>query len=450
MTTKSTIPAGLRPAPGTQAPGRGIAAELARLFGDICGMPLPVRLRAWDDSLAGPSDGPEVVLPSPAALRRLLWHPNELGLAQAYVTGELDVTGDIADGLRRVWRVLGEDGRDGRGGRGGRGGRAGRPHPVRALRPRTLNQARRLGVLSRRPPLPASQAALSGRLHTKGRDQAAIAFHYDLSNDFYQLILDESMAYSCAYWPEDQPDLSLPQAQSAKFDLICRKLELRPGQRLLDVGCGWGGLVLHAAENYGVTAIGVTLSAAQAAVAHERVRSRGLADRVEIQTRHYQDFTTSVPFDAVASIEMGEHVGQDAYPGFVARLRELTAPGGRLLLQQASRGNSRGNTAPGGGAFIESFIAPDMHMRPLSETVGMLDRADWEIRGVQAMREQYVRTVRAWQATLEERWPQAVDLVGVETARVWRLYLAGGALAFEQGRMGVDQILAQRRASSRR
>jgi cyclopropane-fatty-acyl-phospholipid synthase len=440
MTTKSTIPAGHRPLPGTQVPGQGIAAELARVVGDICGIPLPVRLRAWDDSLAGPADGPEVVLRSPAALRRLVWHPNELGLAQAYVTGELDVTGDIAEGLRQVWSVLGEDRHDSRGGRGGSGGRAGKPRPVRALRPRNLYQARRLGALSRPPALPASQAALAGRLHTKGRDKAAIAFHYDLSNEFYELILDESMAYSCAWWPEDQQDLTLAQAQSAKLDLICRKLDLRPGQRLLDVGCGWGGLVVHAAENYGVSAIGVTLSAAQAAVAHERVRRHGLAHRVEIQTRHYQDFSTSAPFDAVASIEMGEHVGQDAYPGFVRRLRELTVPGGHLLLQQMSRGS----TAPGGGAFIESFIAPDMHMRPLSETVGMLERADWEVRGVQAMREQYVRTVREWQATLEERWARAVDLVGVETARVWRLYLAGGALAFEQGRMGVDQILAQR------
>lgn len=430
MSTKAPLPTGHQPSLRSHAEGGGVAPVLARVFGDVCRTPLPVRLRAWDDSVAGPEAGPEVVVRSPAALRRLLWRPNELGLAQAYVTGELDVTGDVADGLRQVRQVF-----DGDGGRAGKGG----PHLVRALKPRNLYQAGRLGVLSRRrPDLPASQAALTGRPHTRGRDRDAIAFHYDLSNDFYALILDDSMAYSCAYWPEDQPDLRLADAQSAKLDLICRKLRLRPGQRFLDVGCGWGALVLHAAEHYGVTAIGVTLSAAQAAVAHDRVRSRGLAGRVEIQTRHYQDFTTSKPFDAVASIEMGEHVGQEAYPGFLGRLRELTVPGGHLLLQQMSRGTH----APGGGAFIESFIAPDMHMRPLSATVGMLEDAGWEVRGVQAMREHYVRTVREWLAALEERWAQAVESVGVETARVWRLYLAGGALAFEQGRMGVDQILA--------
>jgi cyclopropane-fatty-acyl-phospholipid synthase len=358
----------------------------------------------------------------------LVWQPNELGLAQAYVTGELDVVGDVAEGLRQVWHLLDRD------------GRPGTPHPMRALRPGTIYRARRLGALGRRPAPPASQAALGGRLHTGKRDKAAIAFHYDLSNDFYALILDRSMAYSCAYWPEEQPELTLAQAQSAKLDLICRKLELQPGQRLLDVGCGWGALVLHAAEHYGVKAIGVTLSAAQAAVAHERVRSRGLATRVEIQTRHYRDFSTAAPFDAVASIEMGEHVGRDAYPGFVAQLHRLTAPGGRLLLQQMSHAAN----APGGGAFIESFIAPDMHMRPLSATVALLEGAEWEIRGVETMREHYVRTVREWLATLEACWTQAVDLVGVEVARVWRLYLAGGALAFEQGRMGVDQILARR------
>ncbi|NUP49651.1 MAG: class I SAM-dependent methyltransferase [Catenulispora sp.] len=436
MTTPSATP-GTRPPASIPDSGSQVAATLARMFQDVCGMPLPVRLRAWDDSVAGPAGGPEVVLRSPAALRRLVWRPNELGLAQAYVTGELDVAGDVADGLRRVWNVLAAD----------RGwGAAAGPHLLRALRPSNIEAARRLGALGRRPAPPASQAALRGRRHTRIRDKDAIAFHYDLSNDFYALILDESMAYSCAYWPDGQPDLTLAQAQTAKLDLICRKLRLQPGQRLLDVGCGWGALVLHAAEHYGVTALGVTLSAAQAAVAHERIRDRGLADRVEIQTRHYQDFTTAKPFDAVASVEMGEHVGQDAYPGFVTRLWELTAPGGHLLLQQMSRGNR----APGGGAFIESFIAPDMHMRPLSATIGLLEDAGWEIRGVQALREHYVRTVREWLATLEVRWPRAVALVGEETARVWRLYLAGGALAFEQGRMGVDQVLATRSAGGRR
>ncbi|ACU72867.1 Cyclopropane-fatty-acyl-phospholipid synthase [Catenulispora acidiphila DSM 44928] len=421
-----TIDSGRTAPLSSVAADNGVASTLSGMFLHLTGTPLPVRLRAWDDSVAGAQDGPEVVLRSPAALRRLLWHPSELGLAQAYVTGELDVIGDVTEGLREIWRVVGRED-------------LGAPTALRALRPRTLYQAWRLGAVGRRPAPPTTQAAMDGRLHSKSRDQDAIAFHYDLSNDFYALILDKSMAYSCAYWPANQPALTLEHAQTAKLDLICRKLQLQPGQRLLDVGCGWGALVLHAAEHYGVHAVGITLSAAQAAVAHERIRDRGLSHQVEIQTRHYQDFISPAPFDAVASIEMGEHVGQAAYPGFVQRLRELVTPGGPLLIQQMSRRDR----APGGGAFIESFIAPDMHMRPLSATLAMMEQAGWEVRDVEAMREDYVRTVRQWLTTLEARWSQAVDLVGVETARVWRLYLAGGALAFEQGRMGVDQILAR-------
>ena len=429
----------------------GTAGRLAGLFRALTGAEPPVRLRAWDDSVVGPEDAPELVVTSPAALRRLAWRPNELGLAQAYVTGELDVRGDVADGLRRVWRSsLAAGGGSVGGSVGGWPGEATGGRPIgrrsrlslaaRAARPGTLYQAWRLGALGRRPAAPASQARLAGRMHTRRRDRDAIAFHYDLSNDFYALILDSSMAYSCAYWPEDEPGLDLAAAQRAKLDLICRKLDLRPGQALLDVGCGWGSLILHAAEHYGVTAVGVTLSAEQAAFVHDRIRERGLAARVEVRTQHFQDFPTSRAFDAVASIEMGEHVGEAAYPAYAARLRALVRPGGRLLLQQMSRGR----TAPGGGAFIESFIAPDMHMRPLGTTVGMLERAGWEILGVQALRPHYVRTIRAWLATLEERWSEVVDLVGVEVARVWRLYLAGSALAFEDGRMGVDQILAVR------
>jgi cyclopropane-fatty-acyl-phospholipid synthase len=210
--------------------------------------------------------------------------------------------------------------------------------------------------------------------------------------------------------------------------------------RLLDVGCGWGSLSLHAAAEYGVQVTGITLSRQQAEFARARARARDLAGSVQILLQDYRELS-GTPFDAVASIEMGEHVGQRNYPRYAATLHRMVAPGGRVLVQQMSR---PGGTAPGGGAFIEAFIAPDMHMRPVGETVGFLERSGLEVRDVHGLREHYVRTVAAWHETFERRLDDVVALVGEEVARVWRLYLVGGALAFEEGRMGVDQILAVR------
>jgi cyclopropane-fatty-acyl-phospholipid synthase len=244
------------------------------------------------------------------------------------------------------------------------------------------------------------------------------------------------MAYSSAYFTHDGQ--SLAGAQRAKLDVICRKLDLRPGLRLLDVGCGWGSLVLHAAEHYGVHATGITLAAQQRDFVAKRIAERGRADRVEVRLQDYRDICES-GFDAVSSIEMGEHVGEGQYPGYAGILYGALKPTGRLLLQQMSR---RADTAPGGGAFIEAYIAPDMHMRPLSRTLAHLEDAGFEIRDVEAMREHYVTTVAHWIDTLESHWSEFVGLLGEEVARVWRLYLVGGALAFEEGRMGVDQFLA--------
>ncbi|MDF3301325.1 SAM-dependent methyltransferase [Streptomyces tropicalis] len=421
MTTARTprpdAPRGLRP---------GAAHRLATLARDALGGPLPVRLRAWDGSEAGPADGPVVVLRSRRALRRLLWEPGELGLAQAYVTGEIDVEGDLAEGLRTMWAAARE-----------RGLHA--PAPSAARRARALGSAVRLGAVGPRPAPPASQARLRGGLHSRARDRAAISHHYDLSNDFYRLLLDESMAYSCGYWTSEDPGLAPAEAQRAKLELVCRKLGLEPGARLLDVGCGWGALTLHAAEHHKARVTAVTLAAEQAAYVRDQVRARGLEDRVEVLCQDYRDITGG-GYDAVCTIEMGEHVGDAEYPAFAAALSRLVRPRGRVLVQQMSRGR----TAPGGGAFIEAYIAPDMHMRPLGETVGLLEDAGLEVRSVESLREHYVRTVQAWHRTLEERWPEFVALVGEETARVWRLYLVGGALAFEERRMGVDQILAVR------
>ncbi|MFE6893977.1 class I SAM-dependent methyltransferase [Streptomyces sp. NPDC057694] len=404
----------------------GAAHRLAALASTALGGPLPVRLRTWDGAEAGPADGPVVVVRSRRALRRLLWQPGELGLAQAYVTGEIDVEGDLATGLRTMWAAARER----------------RLHPPRltlADRARAVREAALLGAAGPPPAPPASQARLRGVLHSRTRDRAAISHHYDLSNAFYRLLLDETMAYSCGYWASDDPKFGAADAQRAKLELICRKLGLVEGARLLDIGCGWGSLTLYAAERHGARVTAVTLAAEQAAYVREQVRERGLDDRVDVVCQDYRDITGG-GYDAVATVEMGEHVGDDEYPAFAASLHRLVRPAGRVMVQQMSRGS----VAPGGGAFIEAYIAPDMHMRPLGDTVALLESAGLEVRSAESLREDYVRTVDAWHRTLEERWGDVVRLVGEETARVWRLYLVGGALAFDERRMGVDQILSVR------
>ena len=402
---------------------RGLAGRVDAVTAPLFGGTLPVRLRAWDGSLSGPAGVPTVHLASPDALRRLLARPGELGLAQAYVTGEIDVEGDLLEALRRVWRAV----------RAGDTRRPGVREVVAGLR-----LAGTLGVLGLPPAPPASQARLRGRRHSPARDRDAIAHHYDLSNEFYALILDPHMAYSCGYWTSEDPGYEVRDAQHDKLDLACSKLGLTPGSRLLDIGCGWGSLSLYAAEHHGAQVLGVTISAKQKAFVEARIAERGLADRVDIRLQDYRDVPES-GFDAVSSIEMGEHVGDRRYPEFTRAIRDRLRPGGRALIQQMSR-----RTRPGGGPFIEAFIAPDMSMRPVGETVALIEDAGLEVRDVHSLREHYVRTVQAWYDTFEANWDRAVDMVGEETARVWRLYLVGGALAFEEGRMGVDQVLAVR------
>ncbi|WP_405497071.1 class I SAM-dependent methyltransferase [Nocardia sp. NBC_00511] len=409
-----------------------VAARLESALRPLLRGELPVRLRAWDGSTAGPADAPGLVLNSPRALRRILWHPGELGAAQAYVAGELDVDGDLGAALTTLWRTAAA--------REIKGVRAGDLA-------RLAMTAAGAGALGTPLPPPSTQVKLRGRRNEQTRDRAAISHHYDASNAFYTLLLDPSMAYSCAYFTRgvpgtpDDPDYGIAEAQRDKLNLVCDKLELRPGLRLLDVGCGWGSLSLHAAEHYGAHVEGITIARAQKEFIDARIAERGLGDRVRIRLLDYRDLTDT-GFDAVASLEMGEHVGERNYPRYTRTLHDAAAPGAPVLVQQMSR---RGRH-PGGGPFIESFIAPDMAMRPVGDTIARLEEAGLELRGVQALREHYVWTAHAWLRRLEDQWEQAVALLGVEGARTWRLYLAGGALAFEQGRMGVDQILTRRPA----
>lgn len=439
------------------------AEQLATLVSSVTGAPLPVGLRAWDGSAvpagwragvgggAAPDDAaatdatpPTVVVSNRRALRRMLWSPGELGAAEAYLAGDLQVEGDLAAGLSAVWRAH-------QGGAGGHGVR------VRDY-PRLLGAAARLGAVGPRPAPPGQgqrtgRARLSGRRHTRARDRAAIAYHYDLSNEFYEFLLDSSMAYSCAYYAQVPADpaaaaAALPAAQQAKLDLICRKLGLHEGSRHLDIGCGWGSLICHAAEHYGTVSTGVTLSKQQHEYVTQRVAAAGLADRVTVRLSDYRDLALSADdqgaYDAVSTIEMGEHVGEAEYPEFARILAAMVRPGGRVLVQQMSRGTFSPNTTAGGGAFIETYIAPDMHMKPLATTAGLLAGAGLEVRDVHALREHYTWTAQAWLEVLETHWDEAVALIGEVGARVWRLYLAGGALAFAENRMGVDQILSVR------
>jgi cyclopropane-fatty-acyl-phospholipid synthase len=413
-----------------------IAATLLTLAEESLGLELPIRLRAWDASEAGPLGAPIVVIRSKRALRHVIWKPGELGVARAYVHGDLDVEGDLSDALRTVWNAVHEARTADRN--------LGRPRigPKQAVKGLTL--AVRLGLVGRPPAPPAAESALTGELHSKERDQAAISHHYDLSNDFYELILDPTMAYSSGF--HTSSEMTLEEAQTAKLHLICRKLGLQPGMRMVDIGCGWGSLTLFAAEHYGVHVTGVTLSVEQRDYVMAKASARGLTDRVDVSLRHFRDLEAAGvrdgQIDAIASIEMGEHVGDAEYVVFVDAIHRYLKPGGRALIQQMSRANDAPGDRPGGGPFIETYIAPDMHMKPLAKTIGLIAGSGLEIRDVQAMREHYPQTVAGWAARLEDNWDTAVGLIGEESARVWRLYLAGGALAFEHNRMGVDQILS--------
>ncbi len=305
----------LTSAPTTSTRVGDVAARMAAVVTPLFGGELPVRLRAWDGSEAGPRDAPVVVLRDAAALRRLVYRPGELGLAQAYVTGEIDVEGDLLEGFRRVWAAVRE--------------RGATPRPSPGILAAGLRTAFGLGALGLPPAPPASQARLRGRLHSERRDRDAIAHHYDLSNDFYSLILDPHMAYSCAYFTSDDPGYTLEDAQRDKLDLVCRKLglhEARPGHRHLDIGCGWGSLSLHAAAEYGVHVVGVTIAKEQKAFIDQRVAERGLGDRVDLRLQDYRDVTDG-PFDTVSSIEMGEHVGERNYPVFAGQIHDLLRPG---------------------------------------------------------------------------------------------------------------------------
>jgi cyclopropane-fatty-acyl-phospholipid synthase len=409
-----------------------VAPRLAALAEQLLGTPLPVRLRAWDGSEAGPPDEPVIVVRHRRALRRLLFRPGELGLGRAWVTGEIDVAGDLFTALDRVADLIMTP----------KHGHAG---PLTKLAA-AWRLAALAGPASLVPPPPPREEARrrSGPLHSPIRDRQAISHHYDVGNDFYELVLGPSMLYSCAVWDPDAAGAAdLEAAQHAKLELICRKLALREGRRLLDVGCGWGSLVLHAARYHGVRAVGITLSAEQADYARRRVADAGLAERVEIRVQDYRE-TDDGPFDAIASIGMAEHVGAARYREYAERLFGLLREGGRLLNHQIARRPEPDEKAYRVDPFIDAYVFPDGELVPVGRTVAQLERAGFEVRDVESLREHYGLTLRAWVRNLEDRWAEAVRLSSPGRARVWRLYMAASALSFERGRIGVNQILAVR------
>jgi cyclopropane-fatty-acyl-phospholipid synthase len=422
---------------------RGAAARLARALAIVLGTEqIPLRLRAWDGSEAGPQEAPVLEFRSRRALRRIMWSPGQLGLSRAYVSGEIDAPGDIFEAFSALSSA----------------GKFAEPGPFRPPTPAELwtlvRTAIRLGAvgLNPAPPPEESRIARKGRLHSRRRDSAAISHHYDVGNDFYGLVLGPSMVYSCAVWPEDADEApgpgsgtrlvdGLDSAQEAKLDLVCRKLGLKPGMRVLDVGCGWGSFALHAAGKYGATVVGVTLSSEQANLARKRAAEAGLTEKVDIRVQDYRDVTDG-PFDAISSIGMSEHVGREQTPSYAAVLFALLRPGGRLLNHAISW--NAGPTSPDPDSFIPRYVFPDGEMISLGEMVTALEGAGFEILDVEALRRHYALTLRAWVKRLEDSWEQAAKLSGLGRARVWRLYMASSAIGFETGLTGVNQVLVQR------
>jgi cyclopropane-fatty-acyl-phospholipid synthase len=387
----------------------------------MLGDSLPIEVRFWDGSRVGATDGPAtIVLRSPRALRRILWSPNEVGFARAFVTGEADVEGDLMAAIRAVFVAAPDDLLIG----------------TRTV-VQTLGGAARLGVLG--PPLapPAEEARLRGGIHSRQRDAAAIAHHYDVGNDFYRLVLGESMTYSCARFT--RPDASLEEAQAAKYDLICRKLGLREGMRLLDVGCGWGGMAMHAATHYRVAAVGITLSEQQFDLARKRVAEAGLSDWVEIRLQDYRDVGgNGERFDAISSIGMFEHVGKEQMAAYFSVLSGVLEPGGRLLNHAISTPNG---VTFDRRSFTARYVFPDGELEDVADVVSAMEAVDLEVRDVESLREHYALTLRQWVVNLDRHWDTAVALVGEVRARIWRLYMAAAVVGFELNETAIHQVL---------
>lgn len=400
--------------------------RLADVFSLIASPDAPVRFRGFDGSRAGPDDAPVCVeIRSPRGLSYLASAPGDVGLARAYIMGDLEVTGDLHTAMTGLM-----------------------PRDPQLSWSTKLRAFRALGGprLLRPPPRPPLEARLRGRRHSRARDAAAIAHHYDVSNLFYEWLLGPSMTYTCAVFP--RPDATLEQAQHTKHDLVARKLGLRPGQRLLDVGCGWGGMVIHAARHYGVRALGVTLSRRQAEWAQKEIAESGLSEVAEVRHLDYRDVPAD-RFDAIASIGLTEHIGKGQLPGYFRFLYDRLAPGGRLLNHCITRPNNL-EPASRRRRFINRYIFPDGELEGPGHLVSVMHDTGFEVRHDENLREHYALTLAGWSANLDRRWDDAVAEVGDHRARTWRLYLAGSRVGFERNQIQLHQVLAVRPDAERR
>lgn len=408
-------------------------AVLTALFGDPHHRPFDVRF--WDGSVdRGQNARPPftLVLNRPAALRRMLLPPNELSIVESYIAGDVDIDGSMEAASMLGWAI---------------GDRLRSPLAVTRLVRLLLRlpgQAEDDLATIRFP----EQARKLGPRHAPVRDAAAIHYHYDVGNEFYKLWLDRRMVYSCAYFRSAED--SLDAAQEAKLDLVCRKLRLKPGERLLDIGCGWGGLIMYAAERYGVDATGITLSKNQAAFAKECIEKAGLSDRCRVEIRDYRTLNAGDGYDKISSIGMVEHVGASHLPAYFASAFRALKPGGlfmnhgivslslprpRPLREKVFRKLWRVD------AFIDTYVFPDAKLTAAHDVIAAAEGAGFEVRDVESLREHYAMTLRHWVRTLEEKRDDATALVGNHHFRIWRLYMAASASAFAKAAINVIQTL---------
>ncbi|SMC85337.1 SAM-dependent methyltransferase [Kibdelosporangium aridum] len=391
--------------------------RIAEAIYEVTGPDVPVEFVAYDGSRAGTPDADvRVDVRSPLALSHIASSPNSLGLVRAYVTGALEIVGDMYTALSSIPEIRLRE----------------IPASLRVKLAAKLASARLLWPT--RPP--AQEKRLAGERHSMMRDAEAISHHYDVSNKFYEWVLGPSMAYTCAVYEHE--NATLEEAQFAKHDLVARKLALRPGMRLLDVGCGWGGMVIHAAKHYGVQALGVTLSANQAEWAQKRIAQEGLTDLAEVRHLDYRA-VQETDFDAISSIGLTEHIGEANLASYFELLYSKLRTGGRILNHCITRPDNLRDAQT--RSFINRYVFPDGELLGPGRILSQMHDTGFEVRHEENLREHYSRTLAGWCANLEEHWTEAVEEVGPHTARVWRLYLAGSRLGFVRNWIQLHQVL---------